>query len=301
VQDDSSDEITLEFTGERFVPGTGGSEIALEHEHRYAAAASLARGKDVVDLGCGSGYGASLLSGSRSYRGYDIAADAVAFAAARFGGPTVTFTMGDAAGVDADSASADMVVCFEVLEHVHEPATILREAKRLLRPEGLFISSTPDRTAYNQTRPEPNPFHFAEMERDEYRRLLSDRFEHVQLYGQAYLQASWILDESSSATVTLLRQRLGHPAPEATPIYWVALASDAPLPRLIPSVLMGGDEGRHELIRVVAQLREYERELEARRGALEAADARELNARAQLASYEQTIRDLRARLGADAS
>jgi len=51
----------LEFTGERFVPGTHG-EIWVEHWHRYHFAARWARGKRVLDVACGEGYGSAVLA-----------------------------------------------------------------------------------------------------------------------------------------------------------------------------------------------------------------------------------------------
>ena len=275
----------LAFTGERFVPGAGGDEIALEHVHRYAAAAGIAEGKDVVDLGCGAGYGATILAGAGSYRGYDVSAEAVTYARGRFGSTNVEFQVADAAAVPLPDGAVDLVVCFEVLEHVEDPGAIVREACRLLRPGGQFVSSTPDRTAYNRTRQEPNPFHLAEMERHEYESLLGGYFAHVQLYGQAYASTSWLLPENGSPgrQINLLDEKLaGSGPPGVTPIYWVAVCSDEPVTPWTGSALLADSGGRSDLLA----------ELEARRIALEQADARELRARAQLAAYEETIQAL---------
>ena len=48
----------LEFTGERFVPGTPG-EIWYEHWHRYHHAAPIVAGREVLDIACGAGYGSA--------------------------------------------------------------------------------------------------------------------------------------------------------------------------------------------------------------------------------------------------
>ena len=53
----------LEFTGERFVPGSADGEIAYEHWHRYAFARRFGTGKRVLDAACGEGYGTALLAG----------------------------------------------------------------------------------------------------------------------------------------------------------------------------------------------------------------------------------------------
>ena len=195
--------------------------------------------------------------------------------------------------------SADVVVCFEVLEHVEAPAAIVREARRVLRPGGVFVSSTPDRTAYNRTRDEPNPFHLAEMERDEYEQLLASSFAHVRLHGQAYAPASWLTGATGSAGpewMVLLDAGMEGLGGALTSLYWVGLASDAPLAPLSGSALIADSGDGSELARVVAQLREWEPELEARRLALEQADLRERQARTQLAAYERTIQALQERL-----
>ena len=52
----------MSFTGERYMPGEGGAQIAYEHMHRYIFALRWAEGKQVLDLACGNGYGAALLA-----------------------------------------------------------------------------------------------------------------------------------------------------------------------------------------------------------------------------------------------
>ena len=67
----------MKFTGERYMPTEAG-EIRLEHVHRYAVALAWARGKRVLDVACGEGYGTRLLATvAESVEGVDISADAV--------------------------------------------------------------------------------------------------------------------------------------------------------------------------------------------------------------------------------
>ena len=51
-----------EFTGERVIPGQVDVDLLNEHLARYAFAARLARGKRVLDAGCGAGYGSAELA-----------------------------------------------------------------------------------------------------------------------------------------------------------------------------------------------------------------------------------------------
>src|SRR5215471_21461259 len=74
-----------EFTGERLIPGEVDIDLLNEHMARYTFAARLARGKRVLDAGCGAGYGsASLAECAHSVIGVDVAADAVDYARAHY-------------------------------------------------------------------------------------------------------------------------------------------------------------------------------------------------------------------------
>jgi 2-polyprenyl-3-methyl-5-hydroxy-6-metoxy-1,4-benzoquinol methylase len=111
---------------ERMVPGANASPYMVQHVGRYVWAMNACRGLVVVDLGCGDGYGTSLLSWvCRSAVGIDISADAVEAARARY--PGVEYRVADLADPAAIPA-ADMGVCFEVLEHIASAEQVLAVA-----------------------------------------------------------------------------------------------------------------------------------------------------------------------------
>ncbi|HMA32703.1 MAG TPA: class I SAM-dependent methyltransferase, partial [Casimicrobiaceae bacterium] len=90
----------LEFTGERYVPGTPG-EIAHEHWHRYAFARRYAAGRRVLDVACGEGYGCVLLAAVAAHVvGVDVDARTLAHARRTYSAtPNVDFVEGSAAAL----------------------------------------------------------------------------------------------------------------------------------------------------------------------------------------------------------
>lgn len=176
----------LEFTGERMVPGRVDSDLELEHVSRYEFASHFAAARDVLDLACGAGYGSGLLAvgGARRVVGMDIALDAVAYSRTTVAsGPS--FLAGDCLRLPFPDDSFDRVVAFEILEHVERPDELLREARRVLRPDGLLVLSTPDRDSYAEARQgQPNPFHVQEFSAGELAELLGSIFAMHRLIAQ---------------------------------------------------------------------------------------------------------------------
>ena len=113
-----------------------GSLVAAEHLSRYWWAAQFARGRRVLDAGCGIGYGSNMLAeaGASEVMGVDIAEPAVE-AAKHGAGSGVAFRTGDVAALDFVPDSFDLVVCFEVIEHVEDADAVLDELARVLAPE----------------------------------------------------------------------------------------------------------------------------------------------------------------------
>ena len=147
----------LPWTGERFIPGEGGPEIAYEHYPRYLFAAALAANRRVLDIGSGEGYGAHLLAQSaREVLGVDPSNDAVSHAAERYRRANLEFRQTTAAALgDGHEGRFDLVTCFEVIEHVSvaEQHDILEAVSRLLSPTGILLMSTPNRPVYRAAGP----------------------------------------------------------------------------------------------------------------------------------------------------
>src|SRR4051794_6954873 len=115
-RDDGSD-CRLEWTGERLVTGVEG-DVTLEHLHRYALAMEWARDRAVLDVACGEGYGSSLLARvARHVIGVDIDPRSVCHATRKYARSNLSYRAGSGTELPVESASVDLVVSFETLEH----------------------------------------------------------------------------------------------------------------------------------------------------------------------------------------
>ena len=251
----------LEFTGERFLPGVAG-EIAHEHWHRYAFAMRFARGRRVLDVACGEGYGSALLAGVASgVVGIDTAADAIAHARATYAGrPGLAFEVGSAAALPLPEASADVVVSFETIEHLpaQDQPRMLAEIARVLAPDGVLVLSVPNPVEYSQAREYRNPFHLHEPSREELDALLAGAFPARRWYRQRrYLgSAIWSEDTAAQAFEALAgTDSAVEPAAPPAAMYFVVIAakSQAAIGHVAPALSLFSDRGEAELARLDAQ------------------------------------------------
>lgn len=133
------------------------------HIARYALAASLVRpGDTVLDCACGLGYGSAVIatmSQASKIIGVDVDAETVSYANANYGGPGVSFELGDAAALNhIPDASVDLIVSMETIEHVMDWKAVTKQFARILKPDGRLIASVPDRWM-DETGEDPSPYH----------------------------------------------------------------------------------------------------------------------------------------------
>ena len=181
----------VEFTGERLVPGQVDQDLFNEHISRYAFASRLARNKRVLDIACGMGYGsAALAKAAASVVGIDISEAAVAAADQLYRAPNLRFLAAPAQQIPFADHSFDLIVAFEVIEHLSDWPALLMEARRLLSSGGQFIVSTPNINYYAETRKAagPNPYHVHEFEFQEFRVELTAVFPSVTLFLQNHVE-----------------------------------------------------------------------------------------------------------------
>ncbi len=247
--------LSLEATGERYIPTMMQPEVAVEHWHRYLIASRFVAGKRVLDIACGEGYGSALLSQTAaSVVGVDISADAVQHASEAYRRDNLRFLVGSCAAIPLADASVDMVVSFETLEHHDQHEQMFREFKRVLAPGGLCLVSTPDRIVYSEIPGYSNPFHVRELTAREFEDLVGRHFARYRILGQKYLLCS-ILTGTEADLVYLQQGDFGEPPRELPldPKYLVALASDSDLPAVSASVLESLDRTEEEKLGALAR------------------------------------------------
>ena len=169
----------MEFTGERVIPGQGDVDLLNEHRARYWFARRFAADKIVLDAACGTGYGSALLAETaKAVVGADLARDAIEYARQHFASPKVHFAQADCLALPFATGRLELIVAFEIIEHLDDAEAFLRELRRVLDPSGLLILSTPNRLYYTDDRGEINPFHRREFSYPEFEEILRPLFPH---------------------------------------------------------------------------------------------------------------------------
>ena len=170
------------LTGERTAPGIPSENYWFRrHVAAYRFAARIVRGM-VLDAGSGEGYGSEILRASaRKVVSLDLDAPTLIHARGRYG--SASPVRGDLSDLPLADASFDAIVALQVVEHLAPVEGFVREARRVLRPGGTLVISTPNRTTFPAGL---NPFHAHEYDGPELRELLSGTFSEVRLLGLAH-------------------------------------------------------------------------------------------------------------------
>lgn len=176
--------------GERVYLGRSrSSDNEFLHLERYRFALGLVEhDHTVLDAASGSGYGTEILAEkAASVVGIDISQHALNYASTRHMRPNIVFHSADLNGpLPMPDSCFDLIVSFETLEHVRNQANLISEFRRVLKPRGHLILSTPDR----DVRTFRNRFHINELTRAQLLALVAERFNIQALYGQSTYTSS---------------------------------------------------------------------------------------------------------------
>lgn len=204
-----------EASGERFAMSGLVPRAELQyHMGRYQFAAGYARGKDVLDVACGTGYGTYLLSHVASrVIGADISLESLSSARRRYQSANLDYVCLDAQKFPFREGSFEVVISLETVEHLVEPKGFLEECVRVLRPRGILVLSTPNRDSHfwplwiAQGSPLAkrllgrikgtsallmNPFHHREFDYYELKELVGSCLDIKAIYGISKLSRSWL-------------------------------------------------------------------------------------------------------------
>lgn len=175
----------------------------IEHLHRYAIAKQYVENKIVLDIACGEGYGSHLLA-SRAHQviGVDIDETTIRNATKKYKKNNIEFLVGSTSEIPLQNQSVDIVISFETIEHHDEHNQMMIEIKRVLKPNGILIISTPDKLTYSDRRNFVNEHHIKELYKDEFLKLTKSFFSNNQLLNQSYINGiSILLDENQPKNI----------------------------------------------------------------------------------------------------
>lgn len=207
---------------ERFVFSESSVSQLIYDEHliRYRLAASLASGKRVLDVACGSGYGSKLLAeaGASLVKSVDIDEAVLEEARANYSDDKIEFIADSAEALERiTDSSIDLVVSFETIEHLPDYHSYLKNLQRVLAPGGLALISTPNKAVFAQK----NPFHIKEFTRAELTDSLARYFTQVRILDQVNGLGSMIKGDNET---------LANLSSAGVAQYFIAICSNDALP-----------------------------------------------------------------------
>jgi ubiquinone/menaquinone biosynthesis C-methylase UbiE len=158
--------------------------IYLIHLATYKYCIPFVTGKKVLDYGCGTGYGTSLIGKyCTQITGIDISPEAINYARSHFSVPNLSYLQikpAEIAPLPFPDGSFDVVLSFQVIEHVQDVSAYLREIDRVLAPAGRVAIATPDRSARLFSFQKPwNIWHLREYTQKQLHDTLSEYFSNI--------------------------------------------------------------------------------------------------------------------------
>jgi len=202
---------------------TGGNIIYNEHLVRYQLASSFVKGKRVLDIACGSGYGSKMLAeaGAEKVIAMDASAAAIKSAKKNFFRDNIEYRAGDAENIGLEENTIDVAVSFETIEHLKNADKFLKELSRVVKDDGVVMISTPNKAVSGQI----NPYHHKEYTKEEFTDALSRYFPQLKIVKQYNAISTFLrVDEGREGRISVTSH--------AAPVFFVAICSKIALPDL---------------------------------------------------------------------
>ncbi len=147
------------------------------------------------------GYGSALLAqDASSVIGFDYSEEAIEDARSNYGiSEKLEFRVGNLEEHDFSVPACDVVVLFEVIEHLKSPGPLLKKVADAIRPGGVFLFSTPNFRRHSREGERHNEHHHHDYREEDLSSILAPHFEHVVVLPQSVLIASSIGSEPQVA------------------------------------------------------------------------------------------------------
>ena len=207
----------------------------------YGFARRYVEGKVVAVIGRdGLGYGAGLLAETaESVTGLIESSGSFEKASTAHSAPNSSHEHVSLPDLPYPDGSFDVVVALQIIEKLNHPEDLVREARRILKRDGVLIISTPDKQTHSNDRNYNNPDHKSEMYAPEFREMLGRHFERVRLYRQGTVAGGLIFESA---------QRLSVGSVESAPFYSAdpSFSVEPPVTQSVVAVCGGSEAPEHE-------------------------------------------------------
>jgi len=172
-------------TGERILLEKESPLMIARHFCAYRFAKDYVFNKEVLDIGCGEGYGSYFLAGfAKKAVGIDYDKEIISYAKNKYQKDNLGFYAINVKDLSSLSNKFDAICSFQVIEHISDTKAFLEQIKDLLAGKGIFICSTPNRSDASPNSDTPlNRFHVKEYLINEFKELLGTHFSKVEVFG----------------------------------------------------------------------------------------------------------------------
>ncbi|MFA6129528.1 MAG: class I SAM-dependent methyltransferase [Candidatus Omnitrophota bacterium] len=175
----------IKNTGERILLEKETPLMIARHFCAYKFAKGYITAKDVLDIGCGEGYGSDFMAGfAKSVLGIDYDKDAVGYAKNKYHKAGLEFLLLDIKNLESLGRRFDVICSFQNIEHIQDTKKLLEDISGLLNDGGVFICSTCNMKDASPGRTAPfNKFHVKEYLAEEFESMLKKHFSQVEMAG----------------------------------------------------------------------------------------------------------------------
>ncbi len=177
--------IGIDNTGERILLEKETPLMIARHFCAYRFAQDYVPDKHVLDIGCGEGYGSYYLADfAKEVTGIDYDKAIIEYAKDKYQKTNLQFLVMDVKNLNSFNDKFDVVCAFQFIEHIQDVGAFLGNIKNLLKDNGIFICSTPNRKDASPGSEMPfNKFHIREYLYSEFKELLEGYFKNINLFG----------------------------------------------------------------------------------------------------------------------